>query len=83
MISSAYCSSDPMATPRERVEIATLNSFSFLKMKKLVVSPSIVALSAKITSLTDFVCTRSISALMFRSDGPMPSIGEMIPPNTW
>ena len=49
----------------------------------MVVSPSIVELSANITSLTSPVATRSMRLLICRSPGDTPSIGDITPPSTW
>ena len=51
--SSVYSNSSPTAIPRAIAESVTLNGASFLKIKKLVVSPSMVALSANIISVND------------------------------
>ena len=48
-----------------------------------MVSPSIVELSAKINSFTTPDFTLSTSDCIFKSLGPMPSIGEIFPPKTW
>ena len=48
-----------------------------------VASPSGVALVAMITSLIDgFCCNRLMRLVMFRSSGPLPSIGDITPCKT-
>ena len=42
-----------------------------------------VGLMAKINSLTLPSFTFSTKDVIFRSCGPMPSIGDILPPKTW
>jgi hypothetical protein len=42
-----------------------------------------VALKARITSLTFVVATRCTKESIKRSEGPTPSMGDIKPPRTW
>lgn len=81
--SSVYSSSSPTDMPRAITLTFTPVWASLRDIKKLVVSPSIVGESARITSFTSPLATRSTSESMVRSAGPMPSMGEIMPPSTW
>ena len=82
--SSVYCSSSLIDIPLASVVTRIPGNFSsFLEITKLVVSPSIVELSARITSFTLLFSTLSIRLLISISVAETPSIGEITPPNTW
>src|SRR5574344_269040 len=83
VISSAYSNSSPIDMPRAITDNFTSTSASLREMKKFVVSPSIVVLSANITSITSSLLDLSIRLSISRSEGPIPSIGDIIPPRTW
>jgi len=48
-----------------------------------VASPSMLGLMAKISSSMTFCCSLSVSSLILRVSGCIPSIGDIRPPRTW
>src|SRR5690606_4821565 len=83
-ISPAYSRSPPTGTPRAMTLIFTGRSFMRLLIENAVGAPSMVGLTARITSLTSLPLDNRLSSdSIFRSPGPTPLIGEITPPNTW
>jgi acetyl-CoA carboxylase carboxyltransferase component len=74
--SSAYSRLLPMVTPRAITLNFTPSGESLRDMKKLVVSPSIVGLSANITSLIPPAATLSTKLSICKFIGPTPSTVE-------
>ncbi len=73
---SAYSRSPPTGKPRARRVTFTPSGSKCWRRYRAVASPSMLGLVARITSLTPPLETRAINCLIFKSSGPMPSMGD-------
>ena len=75
--------SPPNGNPCAILETNTSKSSNITLIYLAVVSPSVVAFVAKITSLIVFSFTRSIKELILMSSTPIPAAKLIAPPKTW
>ena len=77
--SSAYSSSAPKGRPRARRVTRTPSGVMIRCRYMAIVSLSTLGLVATITSATEPSSRRARSSFTFRSSGPMPRVGLMVP----